>query len=224
MTIRGTKDKAILALGGLLAVTLSACGPQTEAPKTAPATAKASSPIMQDVDVSEVAPIGGRFILRSHTGKVLTDQDFKGQFLLISFGYATCPDVCPTTLVKLAEVDQQLGDLAKNVQVLFISVDPDRDTPEVLENYVTSFDPAFIGLSGSKASIDSVTKKYHVKYAFVDRDFEGDQDYSVDHTASVFFMGPEGEYIGRFSYPTPADEIARRVRDTIIGAASSALN
>jgi protein SCO1/2 len=211
--------KAILPLTGLLAVALFACGPQAETPAAVPKAA-----VSQDegaTKTADVAPIGGRFILRSHTGKVLTDQDFKGQFLLISFGYTTCPDVCPTTLVKLAEVDQQLGDLAKNVQVLFISVDPDRDTPDVLENYVTSFDPAFIGLSGSKASIDSVTKKYRVKYAFVDRDFEDDQDYSVDHTASVFFMGPEGEYIGRFSYPTPADEIARRVRGTIRGTASS---
>ena len=146
---------------------------------------------------------------------MLTDQDFQGQFLLINFGYTTCPDVCPTTLVKLAEVDHLLGDQAAQVQVLFISVDPDRDTPEVLENYVTSFDPAFIGMTGSKAAIDSVTKKYHVKYEFVGKSTPDDMDYTVDHTSSVFFMGPNGEYIGRFSYATPAEAIAKKVSETI---------
>ncbi len=206
-----------IGAGAVLTLMLAGCT-QQEPPRAEAVSSSAPTTVQSAATEGESTPIGGRFILRTHTGKVVTDQDFQGQFLLINFGYATCPDVCPTTLVKLAEVDHLLGDLADQVQVLFISVDPDRDTSQVLEDYVTSFDPAFIGLSGTKAAIDSVTGKYHVKYAFVGRDSDTDTDYTVDHTSSVFFMGPHGEYIGRFSYSTPAETIANKVSETIKAA------
>ncbi|MDQ7020034.1 MAG: SCO family protein [Robiginitomaculum sp.] len=207
----------IIGAGAVLALVLAGCTRQ-EPPRSQNVAASPPGLAQSSRDETQNTPIGGRFILRTHTGKVVTDQDFQGQFLLINFGYATCPDVCPTTLVKLAEVDHLLGDLADQVQVLFISVDPDRDTAQVLENYVTSFDPAFIGLTGTRAAIDSVTGKYHVKYAFVGRDNDADMEYTVDHTSSVFFMGPNGEYIGRFSYATPAETIAKKVSETIKAA------
>ena len=191
---------------------LSACAPKSQSTAKPASTTKADT---RAAAPQAATPPGGRCILRSHTGKILTDQDFEGQYLLIDFGYTTCPDICPTTLAKLALVDTLLGDAAKDVQVLFISVDPDRDTPEILRQYVTSFDPAFLGLTGSKAAIDSVTKKYHVKYAFEGKDSPDDMDYSVAHTSAVFFMGPHGRFIDRFSYPTPAKQIAERVRAAI---------
>ncbi len=206
-----------IGVGAVLTLVLAGCT-QQEAPHAQDVADSPPAMVQNTRGETQNSPIGGRFILRTHTGKVVTDQDFQGQFLLINFGYATCPDVCPTTLVKLAEVDHLLGDLADQVQVLFISVDPDRDTSQVLEDYVTSFDPAFIGLSGTRAAIDSVTGKYHVKYAFVGRDSDTDTDYTVDHTSSVFFMGPHGEYIGRFSYSTPAETIANKVSETIKAA------
>ena len=210
-----------MGTGAVLSLFLAGCT-QQEPPRAEAVSSSAPATAQRATTEGESTPIGGRFILRSHTGKVLTDQDFQGQFLLINFGYATCPDVCPTTLVKLAEVDHLLGDQAEQVQVLFISVDPDRDTAQVLEDYVTSFDPAFIGLTGTKAAIDSVTGKYHVKYAFVGRQDDKDMDYTVDHTSSVFFMGPNGEYIGRFSYSTPAEAIAKKVSETIKAAKTPA--
>ncbi len=204
-----SKRMFFLTLAPVLALGLAGC--DKGAPNSAPPEpARERAPAVQEAQVSN--PIGGRFILRSHTGKVLTDQDFEGTYLLIDFGYTSCPDVCPTTLLKLAQVDKLLGDDAKNVQVLFISVDPARDTPEVLARYVTSFDPAFIGLSGSKAALDSVTGKYHVKYVYEGKDGPDDMDYTVNHTSAVFFMGPDGAYIDRFNYLTSAKDIAERVR------------
>ena len=206
------KNRFFSGFSGLaLILVLANCSPGAQKPQGAESGAKTATQQSAPAPAPRTPP-GGRFILRSHTGKVLTDQDFLGQYLLIDFGYTTCPDVCPTTLLKLAQVDKLLGDDAKNLQVLFISVDPDRDTPEVLRRYVTSFDPAFVGLTGSKAAIDSVTKKYHVKYDYVGKDSPGDMDYSVDHTSAVFFMGPDGRFIARFSYPTPAKQIADQVR------------
>ena len=205
----------------VLILALTGCSPRSA---DTPAAGKSAKTAVPPAAGAARAPrqTGGRFILRSHTGKVLTDQDFRGQYLLIDFGYTTCPDVCPTTLLKLAQVDKLLGDDAKNLQVLFISVDPDRDTPEVLRHYVTSFDPAFLGLTGSKAAIDSVTGKYHVKYAYVGKDSPDDMDYTVDHTSAVFFMGPDGRFIARFSYPTPAQQIAERVRAAMHAAPAPA--
>ncbi len=201
----------------LLVLTLAGCSPAADHKTTAATNARKAA--LQEPDAAgSPRQTGGRFILRSHTGKVLTDQDFLGQYLLIDFGYTTCPDVCPTTLLKLAQVDRLLGDDAKNVQVLFVSVDPERDTPEVLRHYVTSFDPAFLGLTGSKAAIDSMTRKYHVKYQYVGKDSPDDMDYTVDHTSAVFFMGPDGRFIARFSYPTPAEQIAEKVRQAMHAA------
>ncbi len=159
---------------------------------------------------AEEVKTGGRFILWDYYRNVVTDQDFRGKFLLIFFGYTYCPDVCPTTLQEISEVMDILGDKGKDVQPLFISVDPERDTPKVLREYLSNFHKKILGLTGTKVAIESVTKKFRVRYEKVESK-PGDPDYTVDHTAAVFFMGPQGEYLGRFGYGTPAKKIAEIV-------------
>jgi protein SCO1/2 len=130
------------------------------------------------------------FALPDFNGKPRTLADFKGKAVVIFFGYTQCPDVCPTTMSDLAAAMQQLGPLADRVQVLFISVDPERDKPEFLAQYVPNFDPRFLGLVGNRAQTDAVIKEFRVFYQKVPGKEPG--SYSVDHTASSFVFDPHG--------------------------------
>ncbi len=159
---------------------------------------------------------GGRFILRNHEGKIVTDQDFRGKFLLIYFGYTFCPDICPTSLLVITEALEALDKTQQEkVQPLFITVDPERDTAEVLANYVKLFHPRLIGLTGSKATIASVTRKYRVKFAKVEEGTPSRDSYLMDHTAAIFLMGPDGSYLTRFGHGTKPDAIASKLRQII---------
>lgn len=171
---------------------------------------------------SASAETGGRFILLDHNKKIVTDLDFQGKYLLMLFGYTFCPDICPTGMQELAEVMELLGPDAKKVQPLFISVDPERDTPRVLREYVNAFDERIIGLTGSKASIDSITKKYRVKFARVE-DKPGDPDYTMDHTASVILMDKQGKYIRRFGYGTPAAQIVKALKEAFMAEGTQSI-
>ena len=159
--------------------------------------------------------IGGRFILKSHTGQIVTDQDFVGKFMLIYFGYTYCPDICPTSLQTVSHALDLLGDKAKDFQPLFVTIDPERDTIPVLRDYVKVFHPSLIGLTGSKESLASITKKYHVKYEKVSESGAINDDYSIDHTAAVFVMGPQGEYITRFGYNTTSKQMAAKLAEIL---------
>ena len=159
---------------------------------------------------------GGRFMLKNHLGQIVTDSNFANGYMLILFGYTFCPDICPTGLQVMAEVMDKLGKDGERIQPLFITVDPERDTEKVLAAYVKAFHPRIMGLTGPKIMIESVTKKYRVKYAKVE-DKPGDPDYTMDHTAAMFFMGPKSKYLARFPYGTEADVIVRKIRE-IIGA------
>jgi len=164
------------------------------------------------VNADSKVTTGGRFILKSHTGKIVTDQDFAGKFMLVYFGYTYCPDICPTSLQTMTLALEELGDQAKHFQPLFISVDPERDTPKVLAEYVSSFYPGMIGLTGSKVTIDSVTKKYRVKFSKVAEKNSDDDDYSVDHTSAIFLMGFDGRYLSRFGYNTTSQQMADKLK------------
>ena len=172
------------------------------------AAATLATPAIADTQVTT----GGRFILKSHTGKIVTDQDFGGKFMLVYFGYTYCPDICPTSLQTMTLALEALGDQAKHFQPLFISVDPERDTPKVLAEYVSSFYPGMIGLTGSKVTIDSVTKKYRVRFSKVAEKNTTDEDYTVDHTSAVFLMGFDGRYLSRFGYNTTAQQMADKLK------------
>jgi protein SCO1/2 len=149
-------------------------------------------------------PIGGPFALIDHTGKLRTDDDFRGKLLLIYFGYSYCPDVCPTDLLQIGLAVDGLGAGAEAVQPLFITLDPERDTAVHLAAYVPLFHPRLIGLTGSAAQIRRVALAYKVYYAKYPPD---SPDYVIDHSSFVYLVDEAGKYIGFFPPGTTADRI-----------------
>jgi protein SCO1/2 len=152
------------------------------------------------------ADFGKGFSLTDHTGKRRTLADFRGKIVAIFFGYTQCPDVCPTTMADMVQVKQSLGADGDKLQVLFISVDPERDTQQVLSEYVPGFDPSFIGLRGTAEETAQVAKEYKVFY----RKVEGKTptSYTVDHTAGVYVHDREGRLRLFIKYGMPVDAIA----------------
>ena len=158
---------------------------------------------------TQAALVGGPFSLVDHTGRVVTDADFRGTHTLVFFGFASCTDVCPTTLTEITGALDLLGELESRVQPLFITIDPARDTVEALAAYVENFHPRLLGLTGSPAEVDRAAEAYRVYYAKVP--LEG-EDYQVDHTAVVYLMGPEGQYLTHFTAHAQAPKIAEKIR------------
>ena len=164
----------------------------------------------QPVQSSGAALIGGPFSLVGADGKPVTDRDFRGRYMLIFFGFTHCPDICPAELQVIAQALEQLGDKAKTVVPIFITLDPERDTPQAMANYVKSFGPNFVGLTGSPEAIEAAAKAYRVAYSKVEnKDSAG--DYSVDHSALAYLMDPEGRYVTHFSYGLSADQMAEKL-------------
>jgi protein SCO1/2 len=138
--------------------------------------------------------VGGPFTLENGNGQQVTDRDFRGKYMLVYFGYTFCPDVCPTTLNEVADAMDRLGSKADRLQPIFISVDPKRDSPEVMKQYVTAFSPRLIGLTGTPDQIAAVAKEYRVYYA-EHRTGPGPNDYSMDHSSVLYLMGPDGKFV-----------------------------
>ncbi len=155
-------------------------------------------------------PVGGPFALIDHTGRPRTEQDFRGRLMLVYFGFTYCPDVCPADLQSIGLALDRLGEVGARVQPLFITVDPERDTPQHLAEYVTMFHPRLIGLTGDPAAIHKAADAYKVYYAKV-MNQKGD-DYTVDHTAFIYLMDADGKYLGFFPPGTEADRIAETMR------------
>jgi protein SCO1/2 len=160
----------------------------------------------RDQGTPGASAIGGPFTLVDQDGKTITNADLKGKPFLVFFGYTHCPDVCPTTLFEVSELLRALGPDADKTQALFITVDPERDTPEVLKNYLSSFDPHLRGVTGDLAQIASAEKAYRV-YA---KKVPGDAgEYSMDHTALVYLMDKQGHFVAPFNLKrSPADAAA----------------
>lgn len=143
------------------------------------------------------AEFGRQFALTDHTGKKRTLADFKGKVVVVFFGFTHCPDVCPTTLAELAGAMKKLGEKADRVQVLLITVDPERDTGDVLGPYVTAFDPRFLGLRGDAAETETVAREFKVIYQKVAG--KTASNYTMDHSAGTYIFDPEGRirlYVG----------------------------
>lgn len=147
-------------------------------------------PSFQNTDVTGL-PYASGFALTDHTGKPRTLADFKGKVVVMFFGYTQCPDVCPTTMAELAAVMKELGPQADQVQVLFVTVDPERDTRELLAQYVPAFDSRFLGLYGDSAATAAVGKEFKVFYAKVPGKAPG--SYSMDHTAGSYVFDKDGK-------------------------------
>jgi protein SCO1/2 len=145
-----------------------------------------------------VAAVGGPFsLVRADTAQLVTEADFADKPKAIFFGFTYCPDVCPTTLFELSTYLDELGPLADNFHTLMVTIDPERDTPQFLDEYVGAFHDDIIGLTGTREAIDQVVANYRVYARRVDLD---DGDYTMDHTASIFLMNAQDELIGTIAY------------------------
>lgn len=158
-------------------------------------------------------PIGGPFALTDHTGKPRTEADFRGRLMLVYFGFTYCPDICPTDLQAIGLAIDRLGAAGDAVQPLFITVDPERDTPQHLADYVALFHPRLIGLSGDAISTRQAARAYRVYYAKAPT--TDGSDYTVDHSAYIYLMGRAGQYLGFFPPGTPPDRIADVIRPLV---------
>ena len=159
--------------------------------------------------VSQVAAIGGPFSLTDQNGRTVTDRDLKGHPFLVFFGFTHCPDVCPTTLFEVSELLRKLGPDADRVHAVFITVDPERDTASTLKDYVSSFDPHLLALTGDPAAIAAVAKAYRVYYKKVPLTEGG---YTMDHTAIIYLMSKDGRFVSPFSLKRPTEAAAADLR------------
>jgi protein SCO1/2 len=153
------------------------------------------------------AAIGGPFQLTTHTGKDVSEQDLLGKPFLVFFGYTNCPDICHTTLFEISEILRALGPEAK-VGALFVTVDPERDTPPVLKEYLSNFDPRIVGVTGPRAQLDPMLREYKI---FSKRAPGKDGDYSVDHTTVVYLMDKNGRFVSTFNVARKPAEAAREL-------------
>lgn len=177
--------------------TLAGCQPVPQAPK------------FQGTDITGAA-FARDFRLTDHTGRPRTLADFRGKVVAVFFGYTHCPDVCPTTLADFAAALQQLGPDAKRVQVIFVTVDPQRDTPELLQAFVPAFDPSFLGMYTDPDTLAKLAKEYKVVYQKTSA--KGGDDYLIDHTAGTYVYDPAGRLRLLVPYGSSPDAIASDLR------------
>jgi protein SCO1/2 len=153
------------------------------------------------------ALIGGAFALEDGAGKTISDQTLKGRPFLVYFGYTHCPDVCPTELARISDILGKMGD--KSIPALFITVDPERDTPKLMQDYVSSFNPAVIGLSGSPQAVEATEKTFRV-YARKGQ-LQPDGDYSMDHSSIVYLMDKNGAFVEAFNVERSPEDAAKEL-------------
>ncbi|MDD5249796.1 MAG: SCO family protein [Rhodocyclaceae bacterium] len=186
---------AALLLAGLLAL-------------TAAVPAAAGEP--QAADAQDVNP---RYLLVDAKGRMIGNEDFPGRFQLIAFGYTFCPDICPTTLAAMTQVLRDLGDKAPRLQPIFITVDPERDSKEVMGRYTAYFDARIIGLTGSPELVRAAADHYKVTYRKYLAPGAAPDSYSVDHSAGMYLLGPDGAFVAKFVHDAAPQEIAARIAD-----------
>lgn len=198
-------------LGLLLAIVIIAAG-----------AALAEWLVIRDDDITKApsgliasVEIGGPFSLTDHTGRQVTEQDYLGNFALVFFGYTFCPDVCPTELGDIALALDELGTDSVGVTPLMITIDPERDTPAILAEYVPLFHERLVGLTGTAEAIKQVADSYRIFYRRVE-----EPEYSyylMDHTSFTYLLDPEGNVVSLFRYGTPPEEMASIIRQHMRG-------
>lgn len=193
-----------VAAGLLLAGLLAFAQKKQGAPGIATqAGADALIPVTEDA-------FGGPFTLTDHTGKKVTEKDFTGKYRLIYFGFTYCPAICPTELAKITGALKSLGDEGKDIQPIFITVDPERDTVEAMGKYVTLFHPSLVGLTGTPEQIRKVAKEYKIYFAKVQD--ESMSDYTMDHSSFIYFMAPDDRLLRIFRMEDSAGDMANIIR------------
>jgi len=174
----------------------------------------AAAPAWAQHELAGEAPgINPRYLLQDPLGRSVTSEDFRGRFQLIAFGYTYCPDVCPTTLVEMAEILKQLGTDAGRLQPIFVTVDPERDTGKVLKIYTEFFDPRILGLTGSPALVRRAADNFKIRYAKVRE--PGSENYAVDHSAGMILLGPDGLFVRKFGFGAPVERIVDELRQIL---------
>lgn len=158
--------------------------------------------------------IGGAFALTDTTGNRVSDKDFAGKPMLVYFGYTNCPDICPAGLQIISQALDKLGPKSAKLSTLFISLDPERDTPSVLGSYMKSFHPSIIGLTGSADEMESVAKAYKVYHKKVVLE-ESAAQYSIDHTGFMYLMDGKGEYLKHFPHNVAVDTLAAEIEKAL---------
>lgn len=160
------------------------------------------------------ALIGGPFSLTDQDGRKVTDKDFRGHYMLVFFGYTYCPDLCPTELQVISAALDSLGAKADSIQPIFITFDPQRDTPEVMKQYVSNFHPRLIGLTGTPEEIAAAAKAYRVFYSKLENS-SGPNTYLMDHSTITYLMDKQGKFLKHFSYSTDAATLAQDLEKAI---------
>ena len=158
--------------------------------------------------------VGGPFTMVNHRGETVTEKSFLGKPMLLFFGFTFCPDVCPTELQVMAAALDELGDKGKDIQPIFVSIDPERDKPEVMAAYVSNFGNRFIGLTGSAEQVAAIAGAYRIFYARQENK-ERPADYLMDHSSIVYLMGPDGKFLKHFTYTTDAKALAQGIAEAL---------
>jgi protein SCO1/2 len=161
----------------------------------------------------EKVNVGGPFSLIDQNGMRRTEKDFSGKYMLVFFGYTFCPDVCPTTLSVISAALDQVGPDAEKIVPIFISVDPKRDTPEVLKPYLAAFGPRFVGLTGSDQEVAAAAKAYRVYYQARTNESE---NYAVDHSGVIYLMSPSGQFVANYSLENSPDAMAADLKKHLL--------
>jgi protein SCO1/2 len=196
-------------LASVLASGLAICG--AGGAETPP---RRSAAELMDVLMWNREPVGGPFSLIDQTGRRRSDAEFRGKLLMVYFGFSYCPDICPTDLQEIGRSLDLLGPAGEAVQPVFITLDPERDSPAHLGEYLPLFHPRFVGLTGSSEEIRAIADAYKV---FYDKVGTRDGAYTVDHTAFVYLIGRDGGYLGFFPPNTPAERMVAIVRPHLAG-------
>lgn len=163
----------------------------------------------QAVRTVGAAAVGGPFSLIDQTGRAVTDRDFRGRFMLVYFGFTNCPDVCPAGLQVMAAALDKLGPKSARIAPVFVTLDPERDSPQVLADYLGSF-PGTIGLTGSVDAVQAAARAYRVYFKKV-KDAGSSAPYTIDHTSIIYLMGPDGGFVTHFTHVTAVDTIAAKL-------------
>lgn len=192
----------LIALVG--AVALGGCGSKTDS----------GSRTVQTSQATTAPAIGGPFQLVDQNGAKVTDKDLLGKPSLVFFGFTFCPEVCPTTLLHMTKWLKELGPDADKLNVVYVTVDPQRDTSKQLKQYLTSFDPRIRGLTGSPGQIATITKNYHVYSKRVPLE---NGDYTMDHSTMIYMMDPAGQFIAPIGYGEPDANVLPMLRDLLAG-------
>jgi cytochrome oxidase Cu insertion factor (SCO1/SenC/PrrC family) len=165
---------------------------------------------------SGTALIGGPFTMVDQKGNTVTEKNFEGHYTIYFFGFTFCPDVCPTELQVLTAALRELGPDATKITPVFVSVDPDRDTPKIIAEYVANFDPRFVGLTGTPEQLAIMARAFHVYYKKI-ADEKNAQNYGMDHPSILYLMGPDGKFAKHFPYTTDAKNLAMELKSVLEG-------